>query len=184
VSDVTRILERVQQGDPTASEELLPLVYEELRKLAAVKMAQQPPGQTLQATALVHEAWLKLAGSGRQQWENRRHFFSAAAGAMRHILIDRVRRKQRQRRGGGWERVDVRDVELAAPTDDETLLALNDSLDQLEQLDPAKADVVKLRFFVGLSERETADLLGVTERTIQRHWAYAQAWLFEHMNRG
>jgi RNA polymerase sigma factor (TIGR02999 family) len=184
MSDVTRILDRVQQGDPKASEQLLPLVYEELRQLAAVKMAQQPPGQTLQATALVHEAWLKLAGSGTHQWANRKHFFSAAAAAMRHILIDRARQKQRHRHGGGWERVDMGEVELAAPTDDETLLALNDALDQLEQLDPAKAEVVKLRFFVGLSEGEAADVLGVTERTIQRHWAYAQAWLFEHMSQG
>ncbi len=181
MSDVTRILDRVQQGDPQAADELLPLVYEELRRLAAQKMAQQPPGQTLQPTALVHEAWLKLGGGGRQQWDSRKHFFFAAAEAMRHILIDRARKKQCQRHGGGWERVDVEEIEVGAPTEPETLLAVNEALDQLEKLDPAKAAVVKLKFFVGLSEREMAEVLGLSERTIERHWAYAQAWLFERI---
>jgi RNA polymerase sigma factor (TIGR02999 family) len=181
VSDVTRILDRVQQGEAKAADELLPLVYGELRKLAASRMAHQPPGQTLQATSLVHEAWLKLVGSGKEQWESRRHFFSAAAEAMRHILIDRARRKQTARHGGGWKRVEVEDVEVAAPTDDETLLALHEALEELERVDPAKAEVVKLKFFVGLSQREIGQLLNLSERTIERHWAYAQAWLFERM---
>lgn len=184
MSDVTRILHRVQQGDSNAPEELLPLVYEELRKLAAYKMALQPPGQTLQPTALVHEAWLRLVGARNQEWEGRKHFFAAAAEAMRHILIDRARKKQSLRHGGGWQRVEVGDVEIAAPADEEKLLALNEALDQLERIDPPKAEVVKLRFFVGLSERETAQLLGVSERSIQRRWAYAQAWLFERIDQG
>jgi RNA polymerase sigma factor (TIGR02999 family) len=182
VSEVTRILDRVQQGEAKAAEELLPLVYEELRKLAAHRMSQQPPGQTLQATALVHEAWLKMVGSGKRQWESRRHFFAAAAEAMRHILIDRARRKQRDRHGGNWAKVALEEAEISTPEVQETLLALNDALEQFEKLDSAKAEVVKLRFFVGLSERETAELLGLSERTIQRHWAYAQAWLFERLS--
>jgi RNA polymerase sigma factor (TIGR02999 family) len=182
MSEVTRILDRVQQGEVHAAEELLPLVYEELRQLAAHKMSQQPPGQTLQATALVHEAWLKMVGSGKQQWEGRRHFFAAAAEAMRHILIDRARRKHRDRHGGKWEKVALEEAEISASEDQETLLALNDALGQFEKLDPAKAEVVKLRFFVGLSEREMAELLGLSERTIERHWAYAQAWLFERLS--
>ncbi len=184
MSDVTRILDRVQQGEARAAEELLPLVYEELRRLAAHKMALQPPGQTLQPTALVHEAWLRLAGSGHQEWAGRKHFFAAAAEAMRHILIDRARKRQSHRHGGGWERVDAGDFEITAPADGETLLTLNDALTELERLHPAKAEVVKLRFFVGLSERETAQFLGLSERTVQRHWAYAQAWLFERIGQG
>jgi RNA polymerase sigma factor (TIGR02999 family) len=183
VSDVTRILEAVQQGDPKAADVLLPLVYEELRKLAAHKMSQQPPGQTLQATALVHEAWLKLVGSGREQWEGRKHFFSAAAEAMRHILIDRARRRLALRHGGGQQRLDIDEVEVAAPVEQETILALNEALAELQKTDPAKAEVVKLRFFVGLSERETAEILGLSERTIERYWAYAQAWLFDRLER-
>lgn len=180
---MTRILEAVQQGDPKAADVLLPLVYEELRKLAAHKMSQQPPGQTLQATALVHEAWLKLVGSGREQWEGRKHFFSAAAEAMRHILIDRARRRLALRHGGGQQRLDIDEVEVAAPVEQETILALNEALAELQKTDPAKAEVVKLRFFVGLSERETAEILGLSERTIERYWAYAQAWLFDRLER-
>ena len=183
MSDVTRILEAAQHGDPKAADELLPLVYDELRRLAAHKMAQLPPGQTLQATALVHEAWLKLVGSGREQWEGRKHFFSAAAEAMRHILIDRARRRLAVRHGGGQQRLDIHDIEVAAPVEQETILSLNEALDELEQTDPAKAEVVKLRFFIGLSERETAEILGLSERTIERYWSYAQAWLFERIER-
>lgn len=181
MSDVTRILEAAQLGDPHAADELLPLVYDELRHLAAHKMAQQPPGQTLQATALVHEAWLKLVGSGRERWEGRKHFFAAAAEAMRHILIDRVRRRLAVRHGGGQERLDIDDIEVAAPVEQETILSLNEALEELEQTDPAKAEVVKLRFFIGLSEREAAEILGLSERTIERYWSYAQAWLFERI---
>ena len=181
---VTQVLEAIGAGDEQAAEKLLPLVYEELRRLAAARMAREAPGQTLQPTALVHEAWLKLVGSGRQHWESRRHFFSAAAEAMRHILIDRARKRQCERHGGGQQRVDIAEVEVAAPVEDETLLALNEAIDELEKLDPAKAEVVKLKFFVGLSEREAAELLGVSERTIERRWAYAQAWLFERLEPG
>jgi RNA polymerase sigma factor (TIGR02999 family) len=183
MNDVTHMLEAVGQGNPKAAEELLPLVYEELRRLAASKMAQQPPGQTLQATALVHEAWLRLTDSSRQNWENRRHFFSTAAEAMRHILIDRARKRQTQRHGGGQQRVDIDEIELAAPVEDDTLLGLNDAIDDLQKADPEKAEVVKLKFFAGLSEREAAEVLGVSERTVERRWAYAQAWLFERMER-
>jgi RNA polymerase sigma factor (TIGR02999 family) len=183
VSDITLILNAVQEGDPKAAEELLPLVYEELRRLAAAKMAEQP-GQTLQPTALVHEAWLKLVGGDRQYWESRRHFFSAAAKAMRHILIDRTRKRQCDRHGGGQQRVDIDEIDVAAPVEEEQLLALNEAIDELEELDPAKAEVVKLKFFVGLSEREAAEVLGVSERTIERRWTYAQAWLFERMECG
>jgi len=181
VSEVTRILERVQQGEAQAAEELLPLVYDELRKLAAHKMAHEPPGQTLQPTALVHEAWLRLAGSENQRWANRGHFFAVAAEAMRRILIERARRRQRVRHGGGQERVDVAEVEIAAPENDERLLEVHEALDQLAREDREKADVVKLRFFVGLTDREVAEVLGLSERTVERHWAYAKAWLFRTM---
>lgn len=183
VSEVTRILDRVKDGDAQAAEELLPLVYDELRRLAAHRMAQQPPGQTLQATALVHEAWLRLVGSGKERWESRRHFFAAAAEAMRHVLIDRARKKRCARHGAGFEKVALEKVEVGLPPDDEMVLALNEALDEFEKLDPQKAEVVKPKFFVGLSERETAAVLGVSERTVERHWAYAQAWLFERVNR-
>ena len=181
MSEVTRILERVQQGEAQAAEELLPLVYDELRKLAAHKMAHEPPGQTLQPTALVHEAWLRLGGSENQHWANRGHFFAVAAEAMRRILIERARRRQRVRHGGGQERVDVAEVEIAAPENDERLLEVHEALDQLAREDREKADVVKLRFFVGLTDREVAEVLGLSERTVERHWAYAKAWLFRTM---
>lgn len=181
---VTQILEAAGAGDPQAAEKLLPLVYDELRRLAAARMAQQAPGQTLQGTALVHEAWLRLAGTGRQHWESRRHFFSAAAEAMRHILIDRARKRQSQRHGGGLERMDIEEMDVAAPAEPEVLLAVNEAIDELEKADPEKAEVVKLKFFVGLSEREAAELLGVSERTIERRWAYAQAWLFDRIEGG
>lgn len=179
VSDVTRILDRVQQGEARAAEELLPLVYEELRKLAAAKMAQQPEGQTLQATALVHEAWLRLVDDPNRQYASRRHFFCAAAQAMRHLLIERARRKMRERHGGALQRVDVEEVEIAAPADDEQLLRLNTALDELALHAPEKAEVVKLRFFGGLDEKEVAALLNLSPRTVERYWAYAKAWLFE-----
>ena len=173
MSDATYILAAIERGDPKAADQLLPLVYDELRKLAAHKMAQQPAGQTLQATSLVHEAWLKLVGSGKEHWESRRHFFSAAAEAMRHILIDRARKRLSVRHGGGQQRLDIDEVEVAAPVEHETLLALNEALDEFEKLDPAKAEVVKLKFFVGLTERETAEILGLSERTIERYWSFA-----------
>ncbi len=178
---MTRLLNAVDQGDPKAAEELLPLVYEELRKLAAAKMAQQPGGQTLQATALVHEAWLRLVDGPDRQYASRRHFFSAAAQAMRHLLIERARRKLRERHGGVLQRVDVDDVEIAAPADDERLLQINTALEELALLAPDKAEVVKLRFFLGLDEKEIAELLKLSPRTVERYWSYAKAWLFERI---
>jgi RNA polymerase sigma factor (TIGR02999 family) len=181
VSDVTRLLTAVEQGDPKAADELLPLVYEELRKLAAAKMAQQPDGQTLQGTALVHEAWLRLVDAPSRQFANRRHFFSAAAQAMRHLLIERARRKMRERHGGDLQRVDFDDLEIAAPTDNERLIEINTALEELALVAPEKAEVVKLRFFVGLEEKEIAELLSLSPRTVERYWSYAQAWLFERI---
>jgi RNA polymerase sigma factor (TIGR02999 family) len=181
VSDVTLLLNAVEQGDPKAAEELLPLVYEELRKLAAAKMAQQPEGQTLQATALVHEAWLRLVDGPNRQYASRRHFFSAAAQAMRHLLIERARRRLRERHGGLLQRVDLDDVAVAAPTDDERLIQINTALEELALLAPEKAEVVKLRFFVGLDEQEIAELLNLSPRTVERYWSYAKAWLFERI---
>jgi len=183
MSDVTRILSAVDSGDPKAAEELLPLVYTELRRIAGARMAHQPPGQTLQATALVHEAWLKLVGGERNQWNNRRHFFAAASEAMRHILIDRARRRRAEKHGGGHGKVPLDGLELpaAAPGDEETLLAVNEALDLLEQQDPIKAQVVKLRFFVGLQNAEIGDILGVSAKTVQRQWITARAWLFRQL---
>jgi RNA polymerase sigma factor (TIGR02999 family) len=178
VSELTVILQRMDQGDPHAAKELLPLVYEELRKLAARKMARESPGQTLQATALVHEAWLRLGGDHQPEWQNRAHFFAAAAEAMRRILIDNARRKKYLRHGGGAERVNLDGLDLAAHMDDEQLLALHEALDQLAAHDAAKAQVVKLRFFAGLTHEQIAQVLGVSEPTVKRHWAYARAWLY------
>lgn len=181
MSELTRILESIQQGHPQASDELWPLVYEELRKLAAHKMANEVSGQTLQATALVHEAWLRLAGSAHQQWQNRGHFFAAAAEAMRRILIERARAKGRQRRGGGRERVSLDDVTLATSDADETVLAIHEALDRLAGQDEMKAQIVKLRYFAGLSHQEIADALGLSEPTVRRHWAFARSWLYAEL---
>jgi len=177
MSDVTHILDRAQAGDPKAAEELLPMVYEELRKLAAARMAQEAPGQTLQPTALVHEAWLRLVGDGPQRWNSRGHFFGAAAQAMRRILIDRARERQARRHGGGLDRVNVDSFEVAAPQSDERLLAVNEALERFEAVDPAVAELVKLRCFIGLSMPETAEALNLPLRSAERSWAYARAWL-------
>jgi len=182
VSELTVILQRIDQGDPQAANELLPLVYDELRKLAAQKMARENPGQTLQATALVHEAWLRLGGDDQPEWKNRAHFFAAAAEAMRRILIDNARRKQYRRHGGGAERVNIDNLDLAANMDDEQLLGLNEALDQLAKHYAQKAELVKLRFFAGLTIEEAARVLGVSAPTAKRHWAYSRAWLFRKMN--
>ena len=182
MSELTVILQRIDQDDPHAAGELLPLVYEELRKLAAQKMTRENPGQTLQATALVHEAWLRLGGDDQPAWDNRGHFFAAAAEAMRRILIDNARRKLALRHGGGAQRVNLDALELAANMDDEQLLALNEALAQFAAHDARKAKLVKLRFFVGLTNAEAARVLKVSEPTAKRDWAYARAWLFREMN--
>src|SRR5437879_9671858 len=185
MGDVTRILADIEQGDPRATEQLLPLVYEELRKLAAEKMAQENPGQTLQATALVHEAYLRLVGGAQiQSWDSRGHFFAAAAEAMRRILIDRARHKQTEKAGGGRHRLDLDDIE--PPLDEEhgdRLLALDEALRQLEAEDPRKASLVKLRFFAGLTAEQAAEALGVSTSTAEKDWAYARSWLRGTMNR-
>jgi RNA polymerase sigma factor (TIGR02999 family) len=177
MSDVTRILQSIDAGDSNAAGELLPLVYDELRKLAAVRIANEAPGQTLQATALVHEAWLKLAGSERQQWRGRAHFFSAAAEAMRRILIEQARRKSSQKRGLDVRREELHEsrIELRAPS--EEILAVHEALDALAAEDPTAAAVVKLRYFVGMTIPEIAGALDLAPRTADRHWAFARAWL-------
>ncbi len=182
MSDLTDLLQTIPQRDPKAAAELLPLVYEELRRLAAHKMASEAPGQTLQPTALVHEAWLKIAGSD-QKWNHRGHFFAAAAEAMRRILIDRARKRMRERHGGQFERVNLDSVDLAASTDDETLLCLNEALEKLAVEAPDKAELIKLRYFAGLSIADAARSLGISDATAKRHWAYARAWLYCEMTR-
>ena len=181
MSDVPRILDAIQQGDSHAAEELLPLVYQELRRLAAHKMASEAPGQTLQPTALVHDAWVKLAGSN-QQWNGRGHFFAAAAESMRRILIDRARKRNRSKHGAGLERVNLDSVDLAASTDDPTLLRLDEALQKLALEAPDKVELIKLRFFVGLSIPDAARALDISEATAKRHWAYARAWLYCELN--
>ena len=175
------MLEASEQGDPKAAEELLPLVYGELRKLAAHKMAAEPAGQTLQPTALVHEAWLRLAGNEEAKFANRAHFIAAAAEAMRRILIDRARSKHQLRRGGDWQRVDLESVTVAIEDADETVLAVHEALDRLAAEDPLDAQIVKLRYFVGMSHQEIATELGLSEPTVRRHWAYARSWLYAEL---
>jgi len=177
MSDVTRILEAIGRGDPQAADQLLPLVYEELRRLASSKMAQEAPGHTLQATALVHEAWLRLAGDESRKWNDRSHFFAAAAEAMRRILVENARRKNRQRRGGGLQRVEFDEAALAV-ADDQQVLAVNDALEKFAGVDKPKAELVKLRYFVGLTIEEAAEVLGISRATAKRHWAYARTWLY------
>ena len=177
MSDVTQILEAIHDGDPKAAEELLPLVYEELRKLASWRMAHEAPGQTLQATALVHEAYLRLIGQAVPQWQNSRHFFSAAAEAMRRILVERARQKARQKYGGEWQRVDLDEINVATESNDETLLFVSDALEKLAIKDSVCAELIKLRFFAGIPNHQAAEMLGLSERTAKRNWAYARAWL-------
>ncbi len=183
MSEVTRILSAIEQGVPQAAGELLPLVYEELRKLAAQKLAHEKPGQTLQATALVHEAYMRLVASGRrrgpepQNWDSRGHFFAAAAEAMRRILVEQARRKRRHKHGGGLVRADIVLANVISPLPEEDLLALNEAMTRLAAKDPIRAQLVQLRFFVGLSNEEAAKVLGISGVTAKRYWRYARAWL-------
>ena len=177
------VLQRAEQGDPQAADELLVVLYDELRKLASQKLAREAPGQTLQATALVHEAWLRLGGDKQPAWENRAHFFAAAAESMRRILVDRSRRRRSLRRGGGAERVDLDSLGLGLAIDDDQLLTVHEALDGLAAHDPDKAELVKLRFFVGLTIQEAAKVLGLSPTTAKRHWAYARAWLFREVGK-
>jgi RNA polymerase sigma factor (TIGR02999 family) len=185
MSEVTRILSAIEQGDPHAAEQLLPLVYDELRMLAAQKLAQEKPGQTLQATALVHEAYLRLVDVERaQHWDSRGHFFAAAAEAMRRILVDHARRRRSQRRGGAAKRHSLGSLDPAMPAPDEELLAVDEALERLQKLDPPKAELVKLRYFAGMTIPEAAQALGISVPTANRYWAYARAWLHEELAGG
>ena len=181
MKEVTRIINAIQQGDKRAADKLLPLVYQELRQLAAQKMSHEPPGQTLQATALVHEAYLRLIGAEDQNWAGRTHFFCAAAEAMRRILIDNARKKKRLKRGGDRKRVTLDDAEFAveAPSDD--LIALDEALEKLASIDKIKADLVKLRYFAGLTIEQVAELVGISQTTAKRHWRYTRAWLYREI---
>jgi RNA polymerase sigma factor (TIGR02999 family) len=179
MSDVTRILSAIEHGDQHAAEQLLPLIYDELRKLAAQKLVQENSGQTLQATALVHEAYLRLVGAGGQQpWDSRGHFFAAAAEAMRRILIDNARRKRRPKHGGDHKRVSLDEALCLGEAPDDDLLALDEALQTLAGEEPAKAELVKLHFFAGMTLEEAGEILGISHRTAKRHWAYARAWLY------
>jgi len=182
VSDVTRILEAAQKGDSTAADQLLPLVYDELRRLAAHRMANEAPGHTLQPTALVHEAWLRLVGDeGNARFQNRAHFFAAAAEAMRRILIDRG--KKAVRHGGDQQRVEIHELDLVSTADDDQLLALNEALDKLAVEHKTEAELVKLRYFVGMTNDEAAEALGISLRTAKYYWTHARAWLFREIER-
>jgi len=181
MSEATLLLNAIESGDAKAADQVLPLVYEELRRLAASKMANEVAGHTLQPTALVHEAWLRLVGDHTPSFQNRAHFFAAAAEAMRRILIDHARQKRAVRHGGGQQRVELEYVELPFPGDDDQLLAVNDALEQLATAHPLEAEVVKLRYFVGLTHDETAEALGISLRTAKYYWAHARAWLFNEI---
>jgi len=181
MSEATILLNAVEQGDPQAADKLLELVYEELRRLAASKMARESPGQTLQPTELVHEAWLRLVGTQNPKFENRNHFFSAAAEAMRRVLIDRARRKLTQRHGGGVERVDLDGQDLASPEVDEQLLAVHEVLDKFAEDHPVQAEVVKLRYFVGMTNEETAQVLGISVSSVNNYWMFSRTWILHEI---
>lgn len=184
MNEVTRILSAIEHGDQKASEDLLPLVYSELRRLAKQRLAQEKPGQTLQATALVHEAYVRLVDDKEvQRWNSRGHFFAAAAEAMRRILVDNARRKRAEKHGGQFERQDLDDIEIVASAPSEDLLALNEALTKLEAEDPVKAQLVKLRYFAGLAEDEAASVLGISRTSAQRYWRYAKAWLVAELRK-
>jgi RNA polymerase sigma factor (TIGR02999 family) len=183
MSDITRILPAIEQGDARAADELLPLVYQELRRLAAQKMSHEPPGKTLQTTALVHEAYIRLVGSDDHDWSGKTHFFAAAAEAMRRILIDNARRKQRIKHGGGQQKIDLNDAEIAIETPSDDLIALDEALEKLAKTDKVKADLIKLRYFAGLTLEQAAGLLNLPERTAKRYWAHVLAWLYRQINK-
>jgi RNA polymerase sigma factor (TIGR02999 family) len=183
MSDFTVMLKQIESGDAQAASQLLPLVYEELRLLAAHKMAREHPGQTLQATALVHEAWLRLGGDQQAAWQNRAHFFAAAAEAMRRILVENARRKLRQKRGGQMERVELETLDIPSPMPDEELLALDEALNRLSQVNERAGQVVKLCFFAGLTQEQAAQELELSVATVERDWAFARAWLFREMRK-
>jgi len=181
MSDATVTLDAIEAGDPKAAEQLLVLVYDELRRLAASKLALEAPGQTLQPTALVHEAWMRLVGDRNPSFKDRTHFFCAAAEAMRHILIDRARQKKTKRHGGEYRRVDFEDLDLAASTADDQLLAVNEALDKLALEHPVQADLVKLRYFAGLTNEEVSEVLGISVSTVKNYWAFSRAWLLNEI---
>ena len=181
MNDVTQLLNSTDQSDAVAASEWLSLVYEELRRVAAAKMASEAPGQTLQATALVHEAWLRLSGDEKRRWNDRTHFFATAAEAMRRILVDNARRKRAKRHGGGQRRVEMRDIAAADEEIDDRVLAVDEALEKFAALDPEKAELVKLRYFVGMPVEEAAQAWGISERPAKRHWAFARAWLHEEI---
>jgi RNA polymerase sigma factor (TIGR02999 family) len=181
MSDITLMLEAIAAGDSHASEQLLPLVYNELRRLAAARMSQEAEGHTLQPTALVHEVWLRLVGGQKQSWENRAHFFGAAAEAMRRILIERARKKSRLKRGSGQALLDIADLDVIAALPDDKILLVDEALEQLKLEDPDKAKIVVLKFFAGLTNEQAAEILNVNERTVRRQWEFAKAWLFDRI---
>ena len=183
-NDVTRMIDEAQRGVEGATDRLLFAVYEELRRLAAARLAREKPGQTLQATALVHEAYLRLVGDGDAQWENRGHFFAAAAEAMRRILVEAARRKRRIKHGGGRQRQELHEADAIALPDSVDMLALDEALKALEEADPVKARLVKLRYFTGLTVEQAGEMLGVSRATADRYWAYARAWLYNEMSKG
>jgi len=184
MSDATVMMAAIEAGDPNAAEQLLVLVYDELRRLAASKLAHEAPGQTLQPTALVHEAWLRLVGDQKPAFKDRAHFFRASAEAMRHILIDRARRKKTERHGGNYRRVDFEELDLATPSADDQLLVVNEALDKLAAEHPVQAELVKLRYFAGLTNEEVAQVLEISLSTVKNYWAFARAWLLNDIENG
>ena len=181
MSDATIMLAAIEAGEPNAAEQLLVLVYDELRRLAASKLALEVPGQTLQPTALVHEAWLRLVGDANPSFKDRKHFFCASAEAMRHILIDRARRKRTKRHGGDYQRIDFEELDLAAPSADAQLLAVNEALEKLTLEHPVQAQVVKLRYFGGMTNEEVAEVLGISVSTVKNYWTFSRAWLLNEI---